>query len=84
MARSILINAMKPIDFASNVINECSKFPEIECTVVNVSSGDGELVYLHSTLQDKIEKVADLKVCTFVNLSPTNSQNATPPLLPFT
>lgn len=62
MSRSLLVNSVKPVEFASSLIEICQQHKSLKCTVINVSSGDGELVYLNSDLSARLLNVDNLKV----------------------
>ena len=74
LSKSLLINTIKPIQFASTLIKMCQIHKVSKCTVLNVSSGDGELVYLNSKLSKSLEHVDNLQV-NYNNNSTLDSRN---------
>ncbi len=61
LSKSILVNTIGPLELSASILDNCRRIDHIKCTVVNISSGDGELSYLHSDIQKRIKKVKNLK-----------------------
>ena len=61
LSKSILVNSIGPLELAATLLENCRRISHMKCTVVNISSGDGELSYLHSDLQKKIKEVKNLR-----------------------
>lgn len=59
---SLQVNALSPIKLAEAVLEKCGEYNDLNCTVVNISSGDGELAYLDSNLQHELKNIINLKV----------------------
>lgn len=53
--RSLLINTLTPMKLAIDLLENC--IDEDQITVLNVSSGDGERVYLHSSIQKVLNSI---------------------------
>ena len=62
MRLSLLVNTIKPLQLSEKVIELCSESTSSRCEVVNISSGDGELSYLHSSLQDRLHRLRSIEV----------------------
>ena len=60
LSKSILVNAVGPLEFSTTMIENCRNNDHTRCTIVNISSGDGEISYLHSDIQKRIKKVKTL------------------------
>ena len=61
LSKSILVNAIGPLEFAATMLDNCRSIDRMKCTIINISSGDGELSNLHSDVQKKIKKVNNLQ-----------------------
>ena len=59
LQESLDVNALHPIDFALDILNVPS-IKSYDVTVVNISSGDGELAWLHSDLAKSIARLDTL------------------------
>lgn len=61
MEQSLMVNAQAPLRLAENLLSlregKASSDGAAAVTVVNVSSGDGELCYLHSSVQDQLSQL---------------------------
>lgn len=62
LSKSIYVNCIGPSSLAQAIVADyCSKS---NITVVNISSGDGELICLHSDIQTSLSRIGDMHVRT--------------------
>ena len=64
--QSVGINAIKPLNFARDLIKKCSARANMRCMVLNISSGDGELLNLNSKLQSELKLLTTFDVIILI------------------
>ena len=64
ITRSLLVNTIAPIELAMLLLNDKrlknDHKRDIEIVIVNISSGEGELVYLNSKIRKNLEMINDI------------------------
>lgn len=59
LRESLVVNAVSPITLSERIIQSCSS--KVRISIINISSGDGELSYLNSELQAIIDKICTME-----------------------
>jgi short-subunit dehydrogenase len=59
--KSLKINSLFPYYLSNDVMSMYRD--DLRITVINVSSGDGELTWLHSDFQQQLNEIGSLEVC---------------------
>ena len=66
LCQSVDINAIKPLKLARDLIKQCSDRVNMRCTILNISSGDGELLNLNSKLQSELKLLSTFNVISLI------------------
>jgi hypothetical protein len=66
LCQSVDINAIKPLKLARDLIKQCTDRVGMRCMILNISSGDGELLNLNSKLQSELKLLSTFNVISLI------------------